>query len=145
MATATDAAIRKLEELMSRDPLLREVFAETLPRDRRPGHFVPDVEVLELPDRYLLLVEVPGVSRDDLHVDLVGNRLVVRGRKLVARPAGATTKLTERKGGSFTREFLVPRTIAPEDVTARLDSGVLTITLPRSGDATTSRSVEIDA
>lgn len=136
MPGASDAAIRKLEELMSRDPLLRDVFARSLPRTKGGGgRFVPDVDVLDLDDSYVITLELPGVPRDRIQVELEGTRLVVSGDKPIVRPSGAEARVSERQGGPFKREFLVPWTVIAEDVRARLDAGVLTITLPRREQA----------
>ena len=143
MANPSDVALRKLEQILSRDPLLRDVFAQTLPKARRSTRFVPEVDVVELDDRYLVHVELPGVPRDGLTVDIEDGRLVVAGDKPIFRPADGSTRVSERRGGPFRREFLVPTNVIPEQVTARLDRGVLVISLPRRvGGAV--RSVEIE-
>lgn len=131
MPSPADAAIRKLEQLMSRDPMLRDVFVQSMPRSRTEGRFSPEIDVLELEDRYVVHLEVPGVARGDLDVQVLNGRLTVTGTKSIPRPAGATTRVSERRGGPFKREFLLPGAVEVGAIRAALTDGVLTVTLPR--------------
>ena len=137
-----DLALRNLERLVARDPILRDIVNPTLPAARRAARLVPPVDVLEGPDGWTLLVELPGVPRDTLRVRLDGTRLTVSGEKpkipgsqpgSPARREGAAPRVAERDTGAFTREFLVPFQVRPERIEAKLEDGVLTIVLPRTG------------
>lgn len=139
----SDAALRNLERLIERDPLLRDIVKPALPGVRRQARFSPEVDVVEDAAGWTLHVEVPGIPREDLHVDLDGTRLTVRGEKRVTRTAGATMRVSERVGGRFQREFLLPFAVAADRITAKLDQGVLEIRLPRVGDRS-KREVDIE-
>lgn len=129
----TDMAIRKLEQLMARDPLLQDVFAKSLPRQRTPGRFTPEADVLELDDAWVLLLDVPGVDRETIDVQLRGERLSVRGARGLGHPEDADLRVAERRGGRFQREFLLPAGVDNDSVTARLREGVLEIRIPLKG------------
>src|SRR5687767_4531297 len=127
-----DLALRNLERLVSRDPILRDIVNPTLPAARRQAKLVPPVDVVERPDGWTLLVELPGVKREGLKVRLDGTRLLVSGEKPVLRDGGSA-RVAERETGPFTREFLVPFQVRGDAITAKLEDGVLTIVLPRAG------------
>lgn len=134
----SNAALRNLERLIERDPLLRDILKPSLPGAKRQARFSPEVDVLEDAEGWTLHLEVAGVAREDIHIDLDGTRLTVRGEKRIGRAQGATVRVTERVGGKFHREFLLPFAVAADRITARLDMGVLEISLPRLGDRSRS-------
>lgn len=136
-----DLALRNLERLVSKDPILRDIVNPTLPGARRQARLVPPVDVIERPDGWTLLVELPGIPRDSLRVKLDGTRLTVSGEKPPRRDGGSA-RVTERETGAFTREFLIPFQVRPEAIAAKLEDGLLTVVLPRSGtDA--ARDIEV--
>lgn len=137
---AGDDAMRRLEKMFERDPVLRDVINRTLPRPRVGGRFEADVDVVEQEDRVMILVDLPGVDRDGLSVEIEGTKLVIEGTKTRRHPAGAV-KVAERPWGKFRREFQLPAVVDPGAVSARLADGVLTVTMPRTD---TARSVKID-
>lgn len=128
-----DVALRQLERLIGRDPLLRDIVHPSLPAARRQARFVPAVDVVEGADAWTLLIEVPGVPRDKLSVRLDGSRLTVSGEKPALRTGDART--AERESGPFQREFLLPFQVRPDGIRARLADGLLTVILPREGTA----------
>lgn len=132
MSTSTsDVAIRNLERLIGRDPLLRDLVHPVLPHAKRSARFSPDVDVIETEAAWLVVIEVPGVARESIQVDLDGSKLVVRGEKPARGPGRA--RVAERATGPFERTFLVPFQVDQTAIRARLELGQLTITLPRSG------------
>jgi HSP20 family protein len=80
----------------------------------------------------MILVELPGVPRQDLKVRIDGTRLTVSGEKPTRREGGSA-RVTERETGAFSREFLLPFQVRGEAIGAKLEDGVLTIDLPRAG------------
>lgn len=142
MPSPSEIALKKLEQVIGRDPMLREIVHHTLPRSRTSDKFVPEVDVVELTDKYIVVLDVPGVRREDLEVELSGTQLVVAGKKILRHPPEGRVKTAERPSGPFRREFLLPAAADGAAVTARLADGVLTIEVPR-GTATKSIKVEV--
>ena len=141
MSTA-DPSLRNLERMLARDPLLKDLMSGTPPSPRKSGAFRPDVDILEAPGVYIVKVDVPGVTLDNLDVELDGSRLIVRGRRDIAGPEGARVRSSERGSGSFERVFLLPSQTLAGEVEARLDHGVLTVSVP-VGEAGRPRKVGI--
>jgi HSP20 family protein len=137
---AGDDAMRRLEKMFERDPVLRDVLNRTLPRPRVGGRFDADIDVVEQDDRVVILLDLPGVDRDGLTVEIEGTKLVVEGTKTRRHPAGRV-KVAERPWGRFRREFQLPAVVDAAAVSARLVDGVLTVSMPR---VDSTRSVKID-
>lgn len=132
MPHPSDVALSRLKKALSREPMLRDILADTLPGLGPIGPFQPEVDVIETSDAHVLLVDLPGVPRDKVHVRLEGARLVVEGERPRHGIAGQVRN-NERGYGSFRREFLLPTDLDPEGIAAQLDDGVLTVQVPRKG------------
>jgi HSP20 family molecular chaperone IbpA len=110
--------------------------------ERKIRSLQPRVDVYENRDEILLLVEMPGVTRDDLKVDLDNGRLVLTGK----RPASENRNLLYAEFGTvdYQRTFSVPQTIDGNKVQAELKDGILHLHLPKS-EAFKPRTIEIRA
>nr|WP_272418022.1 Hsp20/alpha crystallin family protein [Polyangium jinanense] len=119
---------RRMREMLSWDP-----FAEMesfLPQGRA---FMPDMEVRETKDGYMIRADLPGLKEDDVSIDVSGRRLTISGRREEEqRDEGDRYWAYERSYGSFTRSFTLPEGIDPERIEANLNSGVLEVVIPKS-------------
>lgn len=101
---------------------------------RHGASWSPSVDVYETGDRYVVTAEVPGLSRDQIDLALEDSRLTIRGQRL-GHPATAAEARhyhqVERGHGAFARTFEFAHPIQVDGVTADLNHGVLTITLPK--------------
>jgi HSP20 family protein len=115
-------------DLLSWDPF----FAGT----RQASAFVPAFEVKETTDAFILKGDVPGVAEADLDIAVHNNVLTVSGsRQSEERKEGESFALYERQYGSFSRSFSLPDTADGERVEAKLDAGVLTLTIWKKAEA----------
>lgn len=90
--------------------------------------FTPPADIEETPDAYIVEIELPGIAKEDVDVEVQGRRLTVRAeRKERERKGFWRTK--ERVTGMVRYEALLPGEIDPDGVTARLSDGVLTVRL----------------
>ena len=98
-----------------------------------PGRFfVPATDVYETEDGLTLVMEMPGVARDSLDVSLEDGVLRVEGRLDVARYGGMEPVYTEYSIGHYARSFSLSDKVDQDNIGAKLDDGVLTLTLPKS-------------
>jgi len=98
-----------------------------------PGRFfVPATDVYETEKGLTLVVEMPGVSRDHLNVSLEEGVLSIEGRLDSSRYIGLDPVYTEYNVGHYARSFSLSDKIDQENIGAKLEDGVLTLTLPRS-------------
>ena len=81
-------------------------------------------------EAYLVHVEVPGVPQSDLEVAVQGDELLLAGIR-DSTPVDTVPVFTERPIGPFQRTIRLPSPVDPEHATAHLQSGVLTINLPK--------------
>lgn len=113
----------------------QERFSSVLAPDREAldegNVWSPPVDIYERDDSLVLLIDLPGLKREeiDLHVD--SNTLTIQGERAGAG-GGAGLRL-ERPSGRFRRSFRVGLPIDPDKVRASYRAGVLKITMPRIG------------
>lgn len=107
--------------------------------------WAPALDVYEYPDRYTVLVEVPGVDAHSVDVSCVNQTLTIRGEK--RRPSDVTDETPvpyhERRFGSFCRSVELEGKIIVEQVVARCQEGVLEITVPKA-ESDRPRSVRVE-
>lgn len=107
-----------------------------------PRAFDAPAEVLETDAGLAVTVDLPGVADADLQVTIENNLLSVRALRRPPTAEGATRRLSERAYGTATRTLRLPNWADAGAVEARLDRGVLTITLPRRAE-TRARTIDV--
>lgn len=124
---------------VARDPfqLARELFAwDPFASGRQVSAYVPPFEVKETNEAFVVKADVPGVAEADLDIAVHNNILTISGtRQAEERKEGDSFALYERQYGSFSRSFSLPDTADGERVEAKLDSGVLTLTIWKKAEA----------
>ena len=105
--------------------------------------FVPAVELSENDESYTISVELPGVAKEDVEVELREGMLVVHGEKRSEREEKRERgRYLERSYGSFSRSFVVPPDADADRMEASFKDGVLKIRIPRS-EQSRPRQIEI--
>ena len=101
-----------------------------------PGRFyVPYTDVYETEEALTVVMEMPGVDRKDLEVELKDDVLRVEGRIDFAKYEGMEPVYTEYNVGHWARSFALSDRVDRERIEARLEDGVLTLTLPKTAEA----------
>ena len=101
-----------------------------------PGRFyVPPTDVYETEDALTVVMEVPGVGREDVEVELKNDVLRVEGRIDSAKYGGLEPVYTEYGVGHWARSFSLSDKVDRERIGAQLEDGVLTLTLPKTAKA----------
>jgi HSP20 family protein len=93
--------------------------------------YCPAVDINETKDTFEIVVEVPGVVKEDLKVSIRQNILSVSGKRLVASPEGKRHIVAEIPHGEFSRKFKLPSSVNVDTVTTEHVNGILRITLPK--------------
>ena len=103
------------------------------------------VDVKETPEAYTVHAELPGVRKDQIHVEIEGNEVTVSAetRREVEKKDNEKWLRTERFFGKTARRFALPQEIDEARVAARFDLGVLELTLPKKA-LPAARKVEIN-
>jgi HSP20 family protein len=115
----------------TRDLLTMQERLESLFGHAQPG-WVPPADLCELPDRYVLTIEVPGLQRADVKLDYRDDVLVLRGQRPAQTCCPERYQQLERGQGQFCRSFRFGQPIAVDRITADLADGVLTVLIPKS-------------
>ncbi|MBB83318.1 MAG: heat-shock protein Hsp20 [Deltaproteobacteria bacterium] len=118
--------------------------AEVLTEDTRPGLlFKPDVDILEDPEAFMILADLPGASEESVDIHLEKGILTLDAR--VADPGGdSRPRYAEYREGGYHREFRVSDEIDAASVSARMRDGVLELRLPKSAESR-PRRIEVAA
>jgi HSP20 family protein len=96
----------------------------------------PRTDLVETPEAYRIELDVPGMSRDDIHINFQDDRLTVSGeRSHETREENEERVRVERSFGNFFRSFTLPSTVNAEHISAEHDNGVLTITVPKAEES----------
>lgn len=93
---------------------------------------VPPLELTEKPGEYRLTVELPGLARKDIHIDVENGVLTVSGEKKdesVRQEGGAL--VNERRYGAFARQISLPQDVDAKAVKAKFKKGVLSLKFPK--------------
>jgi HSP20 family protein len=138
-STSSNANGNAATRYVARDPF--QVARDLLSWDpffggRQPSAFVPAFEVKETNEAFVLRADVPGVVESDLDIAVHNSVLTVSGtRRSEDRKEGETFALYERQYGSFSRSFALPDTADGERIEAKLDAGVLHLTIWKRAEA----------
>jgi HSP20 family protein len=114
-------------------PLMEEFFR---PQAGRGMLRAPDADVLESTNAIQVVLDAPGLSPEEIDINLENNVLTVSGERTPELTAeqgeGIKWHLAERRYGKFSRSFVLPRDVDQDRIEARCDNGVLSITIPKS-------------
>jgi len=94
------------------------------------GGFTPLADVEETPEGYTVEIELPGLRRDDIDIEIAGSRITVTGERKEKERSGILRR-RERTVGRFTYEVTLPSSIEEDRVEAQLNDGVLTLRAPK--------------
>lgn len=97
------------------------------------GAWTPPVDIYETDEALILQAELPGISKDEVTVELKDNTLVLRGeRKRSHEVKEENYQRIERTYGEFQRSFVLPTTVDQNRVMASFKDGVLELNLPKA-------------
>jgi HSP20 family protein len=103
----------------------------------------PPINVFQQGDSLVAILEVPGVDKSALEIQVKGNAIRVSGAKAIAYPDGISLHRRERLTGSFDRTLTVPMQIDADGIKAEYRDGVLALFIPRA-EADKPRTVAIN-
>jgi heat shock protein Hsp20 len=105
--------------------------------------WAPRTDLSETDDAFRIRLDVPGMTKDDIAINLQNNTLTVSGERSSERQKdGEEYVRVERAFGTFHRTFTLPDAVDPDRVEATYDEGVLTINVPKT-EKSTRRQIEI--
>jgi HSP20 family protein len=124
MAAAQELAVRDKKELVTKE------------EKTAPGrYYIPYADIYETDDALTVVMEMPGVEKNAVNVALENDVLRVDGQIDFSKYEGLEPVYTEYNIGHYTRSFTLSDKIDQEKISAQLDDGVLTLTLPKAKEA----------
>ncbi|KZS96406.1 small heat shock protein [Sistotremastrum niveocremeum HHB9708] len=108
----------------------------TVDNRRTSSSLIPRMDIHENPEANTVTAsfELPGLKKEDVNIDLANSRLTISGkseRSTEHNEEGYAVK--ERNFGKFSRSIQLPKGIQPQDIGAKMEDGVLTVTFPKTG------------
>lgn len=95
--------------------------------------YTPALDFEERSDSYFITVDLPGLRKEDIKLDLQDGVLSISGERL--REAAGEGRYTERPAGRFSRAVTLPSQVNADKIEAQFANGVLNITLPKTESA----------
>lgn len=144
MAALTRYRIKPLRSLQQE---LDQFFGDYLPiledEEGEPGVWAPRMDVTETAREYVVRMDVPGIPKDKMSINLQDHQLVVRGERSEDRKEETENRIViERRYGSLYRALALPKAASEEEVDAEMKNGVLTIRIKKVEEAK-PRRIEI--
>lgn len=148
---------RSIEPLSSTSPFLsfyrqanrmfEDVFREfDDARESLSGILAPTMDVTQTDREIRITAELPGVKENDIDISVDGDVLTIRAEKRVEQERGkGMHHISERSYGTFQRSLRLPQAMAPEQVKAHFDHGVLTMLLPRLSPSESHHHIAIES
>lgn len=124
MDTTQELAVRDKKELVSKEE-------KTVPG----RYYIPYADIYETEDSLAVVMEMPGVDKKDITIALENDVLRVDGQIDFAKYEGMEPVYTEYNVGHYTRSLRLSNKIDQERISAQLEDGVLTLTLPKAKEA----------
>jgi HSP20 family protein len=100
-------------------------------RGQAEQFMTPPASVTEIGDGYTLEIEMPGVKKDGLEISVENNELTIIGRRSLPAVEG-TVVHRESRPENFRRMFEIDPSIDAEKISAKIDQGLVTLTLPKA-------------
>src|ERR1700716_3552010 len=100
-------------------------------QDRSQNFISPEVNIFETSDGYVLEAEMPGVNKEGLEITLEGNEITIHGHR-AQESVDAQTLLRESYNADYRRVFELDPAIDTSKISAKMDQGILSLTLPKS-------------
>ncbi len=105
-------------------------------------YLMPEVNIFETKDGYVLEAEMPGVSKEGLEITLEGNEMTIVGHRQTEVQPGELL-FRERRLADYRRVFELDPAVDTTKVSAKMEQGVLTLTLPKS-EQVKPRKIKVD-
>lgn len=121
MSDSQELAVREKQELAQQEE-------KTIPG----RYYVPATDIFETDEALTLILEMPGVDKNNLDVQIENDVLRVEGKIDYASYKDVEPVYTEYNVGHYARAFTLPDKIDRQEITARVEDGVLTLTLPKA-------------
>ena len=126
-----------LKELLELQERMNRLFEASLSRDRLdepglpPSGWVPSADVYETAEGFQIELELPGIDKDDIEIQVQGDEVTVRGQRQTKGSRPECFHRMERRYGPFSRTFSLTEDVDGDRVTAEFKEGLLRLEVPK--------------
>ena len=126
---------REMEALLDRyGRSSRKTLAKSDDKAFEVGDWMPQVDISETKEAFIVKAELPGVEKEDVNVNFENSVLTIRGEKKIETEDKKRHRV-ECAYGSFIRSFTLPQTIKADKIEAVYKNGILNLTIPKAEEA----------
>lgn len=135
-----------LQDLMLLQDRMNRLFEDATQRRSQPdpgagdeferADWTPAADIYEAESGYLIAIDLPGIDREALEIDVDDNRLIVKGTRILEEPKQSRF---ERPRGKFLRTFSIPGSVDQGKIGAEYKDGVLHVRLPKRSEQKAKR------
>lgn len=128
ISTLQERMNRLFSEVARRSPVAEEEIIQ--------GAWIPPVDIFETGDSIVIKAELPGISKEDITLEVKENTLSIKGEKKFEKDVKEESyHRVERSYGAFQRAFSLPGTVQQDKVKAKFRDGILEVTIPKAEEA----------
>lgn len=124
-------------------------------RSTAQGQWIPNMDLVEEQNTFTVSADLPGMKKEDMEVNVNGNRVCIRGNRplpksITMEPSATGSNGTswvhcsERSGGKFERCFTLPQNINEKSVRAQFSDGVLEVRFEKELGSSSSSNIKIN-
>jgi HSP20 family protein len=121
---------REFEDIYDRMGQLMNLAFGLTPAEAGDGPWIPHADLSETDDAYVVEVDVPGVRKDQVEIQLQDRELIITGE--IPKSEHGRRHRRSRRTGRFEFRTYLPGDVNADAVSAQLTDGVLTVTIPKS-------------
>jgi HSP20 family protein len=125
---------------------MNRLFTRTLGEGSSAGSaWTPAVDIFDAAEAIVLKAELPGLSADDIDIEIDENVLTLKGeRRFEEKVEEGRYYRVERAYGAFQRSVTLPQGVKPDEITANFEHGVLTVRVPKA-DEVKPRKIAVES
>lgn len=120
----------KLSPFMKPSSIFDEMF-NSLFKVEETFNFMPLADIKETENEYKVELSMAGMKKEDITIEQKENYLVISAEHKETREENTTYHLKEIKYGKYKRSFYLPKNAQKDNIQAKLENGILTITIPK--------------
>lgn len=124
--------------------MVDSLLTDALPVHDNVVSYRPAVDILERENQFELHIMMPGLSKEDIKLDLEDKKLTISAeRKKESEESEVKYHTVESFFGKFSRRFNLPKNSDAENISAEFKNGILVVSIPKSEPAKSTKSIEI--
>lgn len=123
---------------------IQDMVERVVPLEDKTHGFRPDCDILESDETYKIIIDLPGLSKDEINISLKDYVLTVKGERVSEKDEQDLYRRQERTEGVFSRSFALPKNAVTDELKAHHQDGVLIISVQKAGEHEDSTHIPIN-